>query len=78
LRAQRDALRPIAPRCAAAAGRLRPRRDKADLDAFWLKDESLEDAANLPPPEVIAREIVEDLQAALEQFAAIAEANGEE
>jgi len=28
----------------------------------------LEDAANLPEPDVIAAEIVEDLQAALEQF----------
>jgi len=39
---------------------------------LWLKDESLEDSANLPPPDVIAQEIVEDLEAALEQFAAIA------
>jgi hypothetical protein len=38
----------------------------------WLKDESLEDSANLPPPDVIAQEIVEDLEAALQQFAAIA------
>jgi type I restriction enzyme M protein len=37
-----------------------------------LKDESLEDSANLPDPDVIAREIVEDLEAALSQFAAIA------
>lgn len=49
------------------------KRDKINLDIFWLKDESLEDSANLPAPEVIAREIMEDLQAALEQFAAIAE-----
>jgi len=47
-------------------------RDKASLDIFWLRDESLEDTGNLPAPEVIAAEIVEDLQAALEQFAAIA------
>jgi hypothetical protein len=46
---------------------------KANLDIFWLKDESLEDSANLPSPDVIAAEIVEDLQAALEQFSAIAE-----
>ena len=38
----------------------------------WLKDESLEDSANLPPPDVIAAEIVEDLQAALAQVAEIA------
>jgi type I restriction enzyme M protein len=37
-----------------------------------LKDESLEDSANLPDPDVIAAEIVEDLEAALQQFAAIA------
>ena len=47
-------------------------RDKASLDIFWLKDESLADSDNLPPPEVIAREIVEDLEAALEQFRLIA------
>lgn len=35
-------------------------------------DESLEDTCNLPTPELIAAEIVEDLQAALGQFAAIA------
>ena len=47
-------------------------RDKASLDIFWLKDESLADSVNLPPPEVIAQEIVEDLEAALEQFRLIA------
>lgn len=47
-------------------------RDKASLDIFWLKDDSLADSDNLPPPEVIAQEIVEDLQAALEQFKLIA------
>jgi hypothetical protein len=39
---------------------------------LWLKDESLEDSANLPDPDVIAQEIVEDLEAAVSQFAAIA------
>ena len=43
-------------------------RDKASLDIFWLKDESLSDSDKLPAPEVIAAEIVEDLEAALEQF----------
>jgi type I restriction enzyme M protein len=47
-------------------------RDKASLDVFWLKDESLADSENLPPPDVIAQEIVEDLEAALEQFRLIA------
>jgi type I restriction enzyme M protein len=48
-------------------------RDELNLDIFWLKDESLEDSANLPDPDVIAAEIVEDLEAALQQFAAIAQ-----
>ncbi|MBV9279797.1 MAG: N-6 DNA methylase, partial [Chloroflexi bacterium] len=48
------------------------KRDKINLDLFWLKDRSLEDSANLPDPDVIAAEIVDDLQAALDQFAAIA------
>ena len=48
------------------------KRDKTSLDIFWLRDESLEDSENLPAPEVLAAEIVEDLQAALDQFAAIA------
>jgi type I restriction enzyme M protein len=47
-------------------------RDKASLDLIWLRDESLEDMENLPPPDVIAQEIVEDLEAALAEFSAIA------
>ena len=46
-------------------------RDKVSLDLTWLKDESLEDTANLPPPDVIAAEITEDLQAAIDQFESI-------
>lgn len=42
------------------------------MDIFWLKDDSLADSDNLPAPELIAQEIVEDLQAALEQFKLIA------
>lgn len=52
-------------------------RDKVNLDIFWLRDESLEDSDNLPDPDLIAVEIVEDLQAALEQFRLIAEDLGE-
>lgn len=48
-------------------------RDKVNLDITWLKDPALDDADSLLPPSVIAREIVEDLQAALAEFAAIAE-----
>ena len=46
-------------------------RDKASLDIFWLKDEALADSDNLPAPEIIAQEIVDDLEAALEQFRAV-------
>ena len=49
-------------------------RDKVSLDIFWLKDDSLEDSANLPPPDVIAADIVENLEAALDQFSSIYEA----
>jgi type I restriction enzyme M protein len=48
------------------------KRDKANLDIFWLRDESLESADNLPSPDVFAKSIIEDLEAALEQFRAIA------
>ena len=43
-------------------------RDKASLDIFWLRDESLEDSANLPDPHILANEIAEDLESALEQI----------
>ena len=46
-------------------------RDKLNLDLLWLRDSALEDGENLPEPEVLAAEIVEDLQAALEAFRAI-------
>ena len=52
-------------------------RDKVNLDIFWLRDESLEDTASLPDPDVLAAEIIEDLVAALEQFREIAEDSGE-
>lgn len=53
------------------------KRDKTSLDIFWLRDESLEDSENLPDPGILAAEIVEDLQAALDQFAEIASDLGE-
>ena len=46
-------------------------RDKANLDIVWLKDDSIEDAADLPAPEIIAAEIAEELQAALLEISAI-------
>ncbi len=43
-------------------------RDKCSLDLFWLKDDSLLDAENLPDPDEIAAEIADDLRSALEQI----------
>jgi type I restriction enzyme M protein len=43
-----------------------------NLDIFWLRDKSLEDSDDLPEPDVLAQEIADDLQAALDQFQAIA------
>jgi type I restriction enzyme M protein len=53
-------------------------RDKTNLDIFWLKDKSLEDTENLFPPDVLAQEIVEQLEATLEEFRNVEEllANG--
>ena len=47
-------------------------RDKASLDLFWLKDDSLEDLDNLPAPDVLAQEIVEHLESALAAFRDVA------
>ena len=46
-------------------------RDKLNLDIFWLKDDSLEDIDSLPEPSVLLAEIVENLEAALEQFRSV-------
>jgi type I restriction enzyme M protein len=43
-------------------------RDKASLDIFWLRDESLADSDNLPDPDDIAAEIIEELRGALDEF----------
>lgn len=43
-------------------------RDKASLDIFWLKDNSLDTLDDLPPPEVLQQEIIEHLEAALAAF----------
>lgn len=51
-------------------------RDKASLDIFWLKDESLEDSENLPSPDLLVRDIIENLESALEQFSGIEEEVG--
>ena len=46
-------------------------RDKTSLDIFWLKDKSLTDLDNLPDPDVLALEIMENLEAGLESFRTI-------
>jgi len=43
-------------------------RDKVNLDIFWLEDDSIENIEDLPEPEVLADDITENLQAALDQF----------
>ncbi|MBM1916971.1 hypothetical protein JQW18_20850 [Sulfitobacter pseudonitzschiae] len=46
-------------------------RDKASLDVFWLKDKSLTDLDNLPEPDALAEEIIEELEAGLESFRSV-------
>lgn len=48
-------------------------RDKVSLDIFWLKDDSIADNADLPDPEILAAQILEDLEVALQQFREIVE-----
>ncbi len=48
------------------------KRDKLNLDIFWIKDKSLEDADSLPEPDMQAQEIADDLQTVLELFGGIA------
>ena len=43
-------------------------RDKTSLDVFWLKDKSLTDLDNLPAPDALAEEIIENLEAGLSSF----------
>lgn len=53
-------------------------RDKTNLDIFWIKDKSLADLDNLPDPDILAEEIIENLQSGLDSFAEILETiNGE-
>ncbi len=47
-------------------------RDKASLDIFWLKDDSLDNIDDLPPPDVLAQEIIDQLEAALMAFRDVA------
>jgi len=43
-------------------------RDKTSLDIFWIKDKSLADLDNLPDPDVLAGEIIDNLETAIESF----------
>ncbi|WP_319506556.1 hypothetical protein [uncultured Methanolobus sp.] len=43
-------------------------RDKTNLDILWLKDKSLTDLDNLPDPDILANEIIENIEASLESF----------
>ena len=53
-------------------------RDKTNLDIFWLKDKSLADLDNLPDPDILANEIIENIEASLQSFKEIMETiNGE-
>lgn len=47
-------------------------RDKTSLDIFWLKDDSMTDLDNLPEPEILAEEIVDNIEAGLASFRAVA------
>jgi type I restriction enzyme M protein len=47
-------------------------RDKLNLDIFWLKDDGHIDPDSLPPPDEVAAEIVDNLEAALERFRKVA------
>ncbi len=47
-------------------------RDKASLDIFWLKDDSLDNLDNLPPPAILQQEIIDHLEAALQSFRDVA------
>ena len=46
-------------------------RDKTSLDIFWLKDKSLTDLDNLPEPDTLAEEIIENLESGLASFRAV-------
>ena len=44
------------------------KRDKTSLDIFWIKDKSLADLDSLPDPDVLAADIIENLQSAMDSF----------
>ena len=48
------------------------KRDKLSLDLFWVKDQSLTDTDSLPPPDILAAEIADELESAFDLFTKIA------
>ena len=52
-------------------------RDKTSLDIFWIKDKSLTDLDNLPDPDILANEIIENIESGLSSFKEIMESIGE-
>ena len=52
-------------------------RDKTSLDIFWVKDKSLTDLDDLPEPEILAAEIIENLEAGLESFRKVLDVFGQ-
>jgi type I restriction enzyme M protein len=46
-------------------------RDKTSLDITWLKDKSLADLDNLPDPDELAEDLIENIEGTLESFKAI-------
>ena len=54
-------------------------RDKTNLDIFWIKDKSLTDLENLPDPDILANEIIENIESGLNSFREIMETiNGDD
>ena len=51
-------------------------RDKTNLDIFWLKDETLTDLDNLPDPDILAGEIIDNIEAGLASFREIVDIVG--
>lgn len=49
-------------------------RDKTSLDIFWIKDKALADLDNLPAPEELAEDILENLQSAMDEFSELLDA----
>lgn len=48
-------------------------RDKTNLDILWIKDKSLADLDNLPDPDILANEIIENIESGLNSFRQIME-----